>query len=681
MKIIMWILGLVAGLLLIVYTAAFTSLGNNTVKPLIETEIQKQIQLPAKLDIFYLRMSEFEIDLVLNKGNSIHLKGNYSLLKQAFDIAYKVKLEALQTLKPLTQTQLQGSLHTEGKVVGDMQRIHVDGVSDIAKSNTEYHVVLTDFNPTSIIAKIDTADLQSLLYMLNQKKYASAKINLDVDFKNITPHKLEGDIVLLTKEGRLNAAVLKKDFNLSIPPTAFAMKLDAKLQDDTIDYKYNLHSNLATVRSAGAVVPQPLKVGLTYSVNVKELALLKPISGANVRGALRLAGDVKGTKEHMQIDGKSDIADSETTFVAVLKDFTPSSVKADITGLKLQKLLYMLKQPHYADGVFAMHADISNAAVKNLKGIVRTKISKGLVDSRYITKAYEFNATMPRTAFSATTVSHLHKNLIDTKLDFSSTLADLHVKSAKFNTQAAAIKSDYLVKVHDLNKLYFVTNRHLKGSLNAYGELSKAKDLDFSAHSKVAGGVLDAKLHNDDFHADLNSLQTLDVLDMLIYPKIFKATLDADVDYNLADAKGTFKGFLSHGTFTKNKVLDLVKKYAHTDLYVQKFKGDVNANINKEHILAAFDLRSNTSFIKSKNTKLNSLKKTIYSKIEISANHNPLKLQLKGNIASPEVAIDASELLQKEATKALQKEAKKYLKGKDAKKLQDEATKLFKGLF
>ena len=344
-------------------------------------------------------------------------------------------------------------------------------------------------------------------------------------------------------------------------------------------------------------------------------------------------------------------------------------------------MLYMVKQPHYTDGLLNVHANITNADVKALQGTIKTDIQKGLLDSRYLSKAYEFSSLMPRTAFSTQTITTLNKNLVDTKIDLHSTLADLNVKQARFNITDTSLRSDYRLKVHDLNKLYFVTERHLKGSLVANGEMKKGKDLDFTAHSNIAGGKLDAKLHNDDFHADLNSLQTLDILDILIYPKVFKASIDADLDYNLAHSKGKFSGFLSHGTFTKNKALDLVKKYAHTDMYVQKFKGDVNADINKEKIVAAFDLRSNTSSIKSKNTKLNTLTQKINSKIEIVANKNPLTITLKGNVKSPKVGIDASKLIEKEATKALQKEAKKYMDEKGTKELQKAANKFLKGLF
>ena len=587
----------------------------------------------------------------------------FILFSQAFDITYRVEMNKLQALKSLTNAPIQGKFYTNGTVKGDMAFIEIDGVSDVAKSETTYHVELTELNPTSIIAKIKEAKLDSLLYLSGQSSYAKADINLDINFKNITPHALDGDVSLVTKKGKIDSFLMKHDFNVSIPNTSFDMKLDAKLKGDGVDYTYLLSSNLAKIISSGKVIPQPLKTDIKYAVDIKELAVLKPITGADVRGAFRLNGSVKGTKAKMIVDGKSDIASSDTKFTATLKEFNPATIKATIKDLKLQKVLYMVKQPHYTDGVLSLSVDISDAKSGKLKGTIVSKIQKGLLDSKFITKEYKFKTPMPRTTYKLSTLTTLSGDIADTKVDLDSSLANLDIKRARFNIKDGSLVSDYLVKIQSLDKLFFVSERHIRGGISANGELKKAKDLDFTMHSNVVGGKIDALLHNDDFHADLTSVQTLDALRMLIYPEIFKSSLNAKVDYNLVQKKGTFSGHLVDGKFTKNQVLTLVKQYAQVDLYAEKFKGDIGATINKEKIIASLDLRSNTSSIKTKNTKLNSKTKKISSKIDIVANHNPLTVKLSGDVSSPKVEVDATELMKKEAGKAIDKEVGKLLRG------------------
>ena len=611
MKFLMWLVGIILSLVILVYVVVFTPFGNSLVAPFIEAKIKEQTKLDSRLETFLLSMKDFEILLFLNDKNSVHLKGNYSLLSQTFDAKYKVALENLKTLKPLTNQPLQGNFHTNGEAKGDMKFIEVNGVSDVAKSNTSYHVELTEFNPTSIIAKVKRLKLQQLLYMLNQTQYASSDVDLNVNFKNITPHAMDGDIRLKTKNGKLNTRVMKKDFDVIIPPTAFSMKLDAKLKGDDIDYRYNLLSNLAKITSAGKVVPKPLKVNIKYGLDIKELAVLKPITNVDVKGDLKASGTLKGIENNLI-----------------------------------------------------------------------NKISmKGSLDNKHLTKVYEFKSLMPKFDYALNMQNLIKKRDIDTALKLRSTLADLDVKKATLKLADSSLVSDYVLKVPSLDKLYFVTQRHLRGGITLNGEVKKAKDLDFSAHSNVAGGKLDAKLHNDDFHADISSMQTLDILHMLIYPEIFKSDLNAKVDYNLALSKGKMNGDLVDGKFMQNNAFSLVKQYAKVDMYIERFKGDVSADIDKENILASLSLKSNKSSIVTKNTYLNSKTKKIKSKIDIDANHNPVTIKLSGNAESPNIGIDATDLIKKEATKAIKKEIDKNLGKEIDKHLGKEVGNIIKGFF
>ena len=663
MKYLAWFGGFLLSIIAVIYVVAFTSFGNGLLKPTIESEIQEQTKLESKLTTFSLNISEFEILLELSKSNSISIKGEYSLFSQDFDIAYSVEMKAVEELSSLTNAPLKGRVFTNGTLKGNTAFINIDGVSDIAKSSTSYHIELTELNPTSIIAQVKKADLKALLELGGQKPYASADIDLDVNFKNITPHALDGDILLQTHKGEIDTKLMKSDFNVTIPSTAFNMNLDATLKGDDVNYKYKLNSNLAKITSTGTVTPQPLSLDVKYGVNIEELAVLKPITNADVRGAFKLNGTAKGTKESLRVNGISDVASSDSVFDIFLKDFKPATIKASVKHLKLQKVLDMVKQPHYTDGDLFLDVDISDARMKSLSGTVVSRIENGLLDSKYLTKTYEFKSQMPKTTFNMNTTTKLNGNLADTKVNLNSNLVTLDVNQARFNMTDSSVVTDYLVNVKSLDKLFFATQRHLRGGMSVNGEFKKAKDLDLTIHSKVAGGNIDAKLHNDDFHADLKSIQTLDALHILMYPEVFKSSLVGTLDYNLVKEKGVMKADLVDGEFTKNQMLTLIKQYAHTDLYKERFKGNVKADINKENIVASLDLKSNKSSIKTKNTKLNSKTKKINSKIDINANGNPVVIILSGNATSPKVRIDAEKLIKKEAEKAVKKELNKFLKG------------------
>ena len=369
MKLIAWIVGIVIILFTIVYLIAFTKLGNGIVQPIVESQIKKQTMMDSKVSIFNLSMSQFEILLEINQNNTIHLNGNYSLFSQTFNLNYALRLEDLSSLKSLSGQKLDGTFHTTGNVAGDMKFLTIEGKSDVASSKTSYHVELTDLNPTSIIAKVNNADLKTLLILGGQKPYASSKINLDVNFKNINPHQLDGDITLKTNDGKINTTLMKKDFGVNLPKTTFLMTLDATLKGDDIVYKYLFNSNLATISSSGDVIQDPLKTNIKYKASFKKLALLQPITDIALRGSFNTKGIIKGSKESMKIDGFLDVAKSKTSYNITLENFTPKRIKAKVSGMKLQNLLYMFNQPHFADGVLGLDVDIKMQLVVILMGI------------------------------------------------------------------------------------------------------------------------------------------------------------------------------------------------------------------------------------------------------------------------------------------------------------------------
>jgi hypothetical protein len=536
-------------------------------------------------------------------------------------------------------------------------------VSDLAKSETTYHVELTELNPTSIIAKVKQADLLTLLGMIGQKPYASAQVDLDVDFKNIMPHALDGMITLQTQEGKVDTKLMKSDFNVTIPEMVFSMNLKAKLERERIDYDYALNSNLAKITSSGKVLPEPLSVDLKYGVDVQELAVFKPITNAPLRGPMKLYGNVKGTKESMKVDGKSDFSGSDTSFQALLKDYELSTLHAKMKNLKLEKVLYMIDQPHYADGILSLDVDLSDARSNSLKGNVKTTITNGLLDSKYMSKAYAFKSEMPRTIFDLTTNSVLNANIIDTKVTLNSNLATLNMQKVHFDMSDASLSTDYKLSAQNLDAFYFATQRHMRGGIVADGAFKQAKDLDLSIHSNIAGGVVEANLHNDDFKAELKSLQTLSLLNMLIYPEIFKASMNGTLTYNLLHEKGNFDANLLDGVFTKNEIFTLIKQYGVLDMYEERFKGEVNANINKEFIVASLELLSNKSSIKTKNTKLNSKTKEIDSNLDLVVNKNPISASIKGRTDAPKVSVDLEKFMKSKAGDAVKKEVNKFLKG------------------
>ena len=663
MRYITIILGFLAVVLVGIYTLAFTSFGNSILAPMIESKIKEETTLDAKLTTFKLDMSAFEIVLEMSSQNIVSLDGTYSLFSRSFDLAYSAKFTQLSDLQNFVKRPLQGELFAQGTLKGDMDLMQIEGMSDVAKSETTYNVILKDKEISFMSAHVEKADLSTLLEMLGEKPYLSGALDLDIDFKNTNAHALDGVIRLKTQNAKLDSKLMQSDFNVTIPQTALSLQMDAELKGDDVEYNATLNSNLAKITSSGKIIPETLMMDIKYLVDVGELAVLKPITKADIRGPLAFSGTLKGDRAKLQVQGISDVAGSDTKFSFLLEDFALRSLQADVQNLKLSKLFSMLEMPHYADGTLFLKADINDAREDKQKGTVQTNIKNGVLDSKTLSKLYAFQSPMPKTTFEINATSVLDKNSTLSQVQVDSSLAALMMKNLRFDRSDASLDTDYEMRIAKLESLYFLTQRHIRGGLVADGRVKSAKNFDATFNSDIMNGKITATLHNDDLRAEFKSLQTKSILHTLIYPEIFDASISGTFDYNLLEEKGNFTATLADGYFTQNEIFTLIKQYGILDMYQEKFKGEIKADIHKEFIVASLELLSEKSSVKTKDAKLNSKTKELDADLDLEVNKNPISAKIKGTTDAPKVSIDLEKFIKSKSGDAIKNEVSKFLNG------------------
>lgn len=606
MRFFIFILGVIVAVVASLYVIAFTPLGNSFVRPLVEKKINQELLLAdGKLTTFLLNMSAFELSYETPTKNIINAKGEYELLKKTFRADYNIELNNLEELKEFFQTTLRGNLKTRGKAKGDLKDIYIEGIGDIANSKAEYKIVLNDLNPTSIIIKSQNTDLSQLLYILSQEPYARGDIDIDINFKNITPHKLEGNVNITSKNAYIESQ------NLS---NKFEVKLDAKLQNDDVIYSCNLGSNLFKIISKGTFTPDPLKVDITYLVDIKNLEALKPITKQDLRGAFSIEGEAKGDRANLILEAKSDIASSKTDFRATMQDLSLKSLETSIKHLELKKLLYMLKRAEQSDSTVSLDAKISTA---------------------------------------------IDKDLAKSTITIDSSLAKFSAKEFIYNLNDSSIKSDYSLDINALENLYFLTQKKLRGPLALKGEIKKSKDLEIYMNAPAINTT--AILHNDDFNADIKSTNSTKILYMLYYPQILDATLNAKIAYNLAKSSGDVKLGIKEGVFADNKTFNMLKQYTNIDMYKDKFDGDANAKILKEQIFANINLTSANSSIKANDIKINTKTRQLDSDLTLSSKKDSFSVHLSQDMDAPKVSIDLEKFLESQSGKKVIQKVDKLL--------------------
>ena len=611
---------------------------------------QTRFTFDAKADIAPQK-SDYTLTFASNLAQ-VRSEGNISPGTGAADLTYDVRFDELGLLTPLTHLPLRGPFATKGSVRGDRGLLTIEGTSDAAESLTVYRSTLRELKPASVTANIKHAQLDKLLYLGGQEALAYGTIDADIDLKNLDPEALKGSADIVLAKGSLNRPLLRKRLGITLPDTPLGASLHALLDGESVTYVTKVDSSLGLLDSSGKVIPRQSALDVTYALDLKELSLLQGITGQPFRGPLALHGTLKGDKNRLDANASSTIAGSDTRLRAVLKAFKPVSAVAEAKHLHLKQLLRTLGQPQYADALVDVKADLPALTAGNLDGTITLDITGGRADKTVVAKTFNW-PQFEGADFSGRTETVLKGNQADTTLNLKSDLMTLHAEPIHYRVDDGVLTAGYTADVPDLDKLYFLTERRMRGSVKATGDLRYDRTVTLNAEAKIAGGKVKAHFKDKRLHADLQALRTLQLLQMLIYPEVFDGGLDGTLDYDTGTKKGTFKADISKGYFTQNVIFDLLRQYSTVDMYKEEFTGKTVARINDKRIDADLSLHSNRSSLTTEHAKIDTGTKTVDADIRVDANNNPVDFRLKGAIDRPGVTVDAGKLLERETGKQI----------------------------
>lgn len=650
----------------------FTPIGNPIVAGIVESKIKEQTGLNAKFQTFALSWGYIDANLQIDT-NSIKVVGNYSLFAKSFDLDYNLALNDLKSFSTLVKRDLQGGFNVGGKLKGDLVNTKIIGSSDIASSSTNFDIDLVQLKPSMIVANIKNADIKQLLAIAGEKPYADGLLNLDMMIKDFKPESLDGLVKLIISNGKINTAVMRSDFDIELPNTNFTLTANALLQKE-IDYDLNFDSNLAKIATDGKVTSQTMFINGKYNINISELGLLTPIIKYPLKGALNAKGDIKGDKENLDISVLSDLARSDTNLKINLKNYALNNINGTIKELNTQSLLNMISQPVYANALVDMQLQINSAKIGELNGNIVTKIKNGTFISKTFKEAFEIN--MPQTnKFSSTINTNLDKSQIKSKIDFISNIADINISDNIFDMGDSSLKSDFKVKVSDLNNLYFLTERKLIGNIELNGDIyKKEEDLKLNMKSNTLGGNVTANIVNEKLKVDLKSLEIAELLKMLDYDQFFKGKLNGDINYNTLDKAGIINADFAGGHFAKNNFTTIIAGLTGIDILKETFsKANLQSKINKNIINTDLNMSSTLVDIKTKNAILDTEKQTINALLEVQTAKMPIKVKLTGQSSSPNISVEGGKIIEEKAKKEIDRAVEKHL--------GEEGKNLLKGLF
>ena len=200
-----------------VYGTLFTKYGNGIIASYIESKVNDgQEDVKLKVNDFRLTFNTINFDAKINDDSQILISGDLAIFKQSVDLKYDIKINDLATLKNLTKQDLKGPFSTNGTFVGDKNNAVIQGFTNIALSETNYHLKLVNFEPKNINLNLKDAKIEELLTLLNKPNYANGTLNITADIKNIDVTNLDGMITASISKGKINNDIVNKEFKQTI---------------------------------------------------------------------------------------------------------------------------------------------------------------------------------------------------------------------------------------------------------------------------------------------------------------------------------------------------------------------------------------------------------------------------------------------------------------------------------
>ena len=447
-------------------------------------------------------------------------------------------------------------------------------------------------------------------------------------------------------ESKLNANLTQKIKleTFSLRPSTFKIKLILG-KDSYISAKGNYGLFTKTIDAE-------------YDIKIAQLENISPITKMNLRGPFSTGGYIKGSKKLMNISGTSNLALSRTDYHLTIKKLKIASIDMSMKNAKLEKILYMLNKPQYAEANLNINAKLSGMESKKTNGRIISALSSGYFNSGVIKKRLDL--TMPQTTFNVSAYTDVKNSEAISRIKANSSIAKLIINKMIFQMNSSTLKSDYKLIVPNLDKLYFVTNQHLRGNITINGNIEKDKNFIVTADSNTLGGKANLKLFGSKATAAIRNIQAVKLTNMLMYPRIFDSRLNADAVYSLKTKKGTINANLINGHILPNKMTFLLRHMARFDITREIYKKtNIVSRINDKIITSDLDMESRLTHITSKDAVVDMKNRKVDAKLRVDIKKKPVYVKIKGDINHPEVKLDVKALFMKKIQKKINKQIPK----------------------
>lgn len=657
-KFLLWFFGAIIVLLILAYVLIFTQLGNNFVKPFVSSKINQYSPIKLEVEKFSLRPNYIEIMFRSENLLTFDLKANFSIFSQ------QIIGEGIGKIK--TQEK---SYKIFSQIKGKFLDFNILFKSDIATSATQGRINIKKFQPSLLQIKTTDLKLDELFNMLGRKSYAKGNLNIHADIKIQNKSDMNGIMVMNVKNGVLNSNSISKDFQES----NFAFDLQTNFKGNLVQNNLFAVADFGNMTLKGMLNLSDLNLDDTYHIKLSDASILSPLFKIPVRGNADFNGSITGTLQEMILKGKTNIANSNTSYEIHSRDFRIDKIIFQAPKISLNKILWMFYQPKYVDSTGSFRGSLTDVPNEGFKFQVNARFNGDTApDIKKLIKV-----DMPKTFFDTQINFNASKTQGRFSLDLDTPIGDIDILNGVLDFSNLSFNGDYKASFTDLSRLIFITQTPLNGSLKLKGDFNYQKTFNMNFLTKSLGGDLKAQLQDDQFRADFSNIPLKNILSLFNISEVIEATSDGDLNYDIKTQKGQLSASFINARFMPNELTYIFKRYAKYDATKQPFdSASFTSDIHGKTLDANLKIGAGDLKIDSEYMKINLDKNAIDSRIKLGLKNDYIYANLNGKINSPKITINASDLLGNKTIQNVNTAIDKYV----PKDTQKKAKQLFRDL-
>ncbi len=631
----------------------FTNTGNAFLRPYINSYIAKNYDIDAHLSSFTLRPNFLDMEVYLYKNIRVVLNGDINIWKESFDLDLMVNAKDIST----KYAKIKGSTKIDGKVIGDIKHIKIDGKGDIFNSLVRFDSIVDNFKAKNLHLFMKKARIAKLLTLIDKPPYVSGVADIDVNFDDLNPSDLKGSAKIDIPYGSVNSMLVKKDFNITLP-IGFIFKAKSSTilkRKDTLS-SINFDSNILKLNTVQTIYNLKDKTFQSdYSLIIPNLALLKSVTKQNLRGNFKATGKIK--KDN---DGIGYLI-STFSFGGNLKAVGYNKkLQINATNLRLDKILFMLNKPKYSYGDIQINSFLDNIGSEDMSGDINVTLDKGMPNRTILQK--DFNITVPKDIkYNIVYNAKIKENNMKYDTEINSTIADISVTDGIANLKDLKTKAKYSVKIADLSKLYFITKQELVGNTGFKGDFSYFDDIFLlNGTTDIFDTNTTYTYKNGDITIKSLGISVAKISQIFNYPPFFDANGTADIYYNPKWKKGNFSVKLNDGHIIQNELSDTVLMLSGFDITQELYQNSLlQGTIQADTIKFVYDMNSSNTLFKIYSAVADLKTQSIDAPFILKIKDKDIQGEIKGDLHHPKVEIKTSSYIKNKLEKVIDKKVPK----------------------